>query len=260
MAVQGESAQQTQEIIRQTVAHGINYFDVSPLHGNAEELIGLALSPFRDKVFLSSNTQKRARAGAEEDLNQSLLRLQTDYLDLYQMRALTDVREVNQALGRGGAIEAFLQAKEAGKIKYFGFSAHSQEAALRALELHDFDAIMLPVNYVSWFGSNFGPEVVAQARSRDMGILAIKALARQPWPDENHQKSWPKTWYQPVTAPEEMDLALRFALSQSVTATVPPGDIRLFNRAVEIARGFTPINDRESRHLRRLSASLNSLF
>ena len=260
MVVQDKSAQQTQEIVRQTLAQGINYFDVAPSHGDAEELIGLALSPVRDKVFLACNTQKRDRAGADEELNKSLQRLRTDYLDLYQMRALMDVREVNQALGRGGAIEAFLQAKEAGKIKNVGFSAHSREAALRALELYDFDTIMFPVNYVSWFGSNFGPEVVLQARSRDMGILAIKALARQPWPDEGQRQSWPKAWYQPVTAPEEMDLALRFTLSQSVTATVPPGDIRLFSRAVEIARDFTSLNDRESRHLRRLSASLTSLF
>ncbi len=260
VVLQDESAQRTQVIVKQAIAQGIDYFDVAPSYGNAEELLGLALSPFRDKVFLACKTQKRDRQGAEEELNQSLQRLRTDYLDLYQMHALTDVREVNQALGRGGAIEAFLQAKEAGKIKHLGFSAHSREAALRAMELYDFDTILFPVNYVSWYGSNFGPEVVAQARSRNMGILAIKALARQPWPHEEHRKSWPKAWYQPITAPEEMDLAMRFTLSQPVTATVPPGDIRLFSRAVEVARSFTPLNDRESRQLQQLSASLTPLF
>ncbi len=260
VVVQNETAQETRVIVQQALAQGINYFDVAPSYGNAEELLGLALSPFRDKVFLACKTQKRDRQGAEEELNQSLQKLRTDYIDLYQMHALTDVREVNQALGRRGAIEALFQAKEEGKIKHIGFSAHSQEAALRAMELYDFDTILFPVNYVSWYGSNFGPEVVAQARSRNMGILAIKSLARQPWPHEEHRKTWPKAWYQPITAPEEMDLALRFTLSQPVTAAVPPGDIRLFRRAVEIAHSFTSLNDGENRQLQQLSASLTSLF
>jgi len=260
MVAQDESAQQTQEIVQLALSHGINYVDVAPSYGNSEELLGLALSPYREKVFLACKTQARDRQGAEEELNQSLQRLRTDFIDLYQMHALTDVREVNQALGRRGAIEAFLQAKEEGRIKYIGFSAHSQEAALRAMELYDFDTILFPVNYVCWHRSSFGPEVIAQARSRNMGILAIKSLARQPWPHEEHKMSWPKAWYQPITAPDEMNLALRFTLSQPVTATVPPGDIRLFRRALEIAHSFTPLNDRESRLLQQLSASLTPLF
>ncbi len=92
------------------------------------------------------------------------------------------------------------------------------------------------------------------------GVAAIKALARQPWPDESLKQFWPKAWYQPVSAPEEADLALRFTLSQPVTAAIPPGDIRLFRRALEIAHAFSPLNDGEMRRLRRLSEGLTPLF
>ena len=260
MVVVNETAQETQRIVQWALSQGMNYFDVAPTYGNAEELLGLALAPVREKVFLACKTQMRDRRGAEEELNRSLERLRTDHFDLYQLHALMDIGEVNQSLGRRGAIEAVVQAKEEGKIKHIGFSAHSQEAALRALDLFDFDTILFPVNYVCWYGSDFGPEVIATARSRDMGILAIKSLARQPWPEGANREVWPKAWYQPITAPGEMDLALRFTLSQPVTAAVPPGDIRLFRRAVEIAHSFTPLNDRESRLLKQKAAALVPLF
>ena len=260
MVVVNETAQETQRIVRQAMAQGVNYFDVAPTYGNAEELLGLALAPIREKVFLACKTQMRDRQGAENELNLSLERLRTDHFDLYQLHALMDVREVNQALGPRGAIRAIEQAKKEGKIKYIGFSAHSQEAALRALELYDFDTILFPVNYVCWYGSDFGPEVIRTARSRNMGILAIKSLARQPWPEGANREAWPKAWYQPITDPSEMNLALRFSLSQPTTAVVPPGDIRLFRRAVEIAHSFTPLNDREYRRLRQTAASLIPLF
>ena len=260
MVVVNGSAQDTQVIVQQALAQGINYFDVAPTYGNAEELLGLALASNRDEVFLACKTQKRDRQGAEADLNLSLGRLRTDYFDLYQLHALTEVREVNQALGRRGAIESVLQAKEEGKVKHIGFSAHSEEAALRAMELFDFDTILFPVNYVSWYGANFGPEVIKTARSRNMGILALKSLARQPWPEGANKEAWPKAWYQPITAPAEMDLALRFTLSQPVTAAVPPGDLRLFRRAIEIAHSLTSLNDREYRVLQQQAAALTPLF
>jgi len=248
------------QIVRNAIDHGVNYFDVAPTYGNAEELLGPALKPFREDVFLACKTQKRDRAGAEEELKQSLLRLKTDYIDLYQLHALKEIREVDQALGWRGAMDSLLKAKEEGKIRYIGFSAHSSEAALRAMDKFDFDTILFPINYVSFYNKNFGAEVIEKAREKKMGILAIKGLARQPWPDNAQKEHWPKAWYQPITDPEESYLAFRFTLSQQITAAVPPGDIRLFKRALEIAHSFTPINDQEKRQLMKLANSLEPLF
>jgi aryl-alcohol dehydrogenase-like predicted oxidoreductase len=246
--------------VREAISHGINYFDVAPSYGNAEVLLGPALKPYRDRVFLACKTQSRDRQGAQEELDRSLERLQTDHIDLYQFHAFTSVREVDQALGRRGALETFIQAKNEGKVRFIGFSAHSEEAALRAMERFDFDTLLFPVNFVGFLKAGFGPDVILRAQRRGMGILAIKAMARQPWPDESLRKHWPKAWYQPVTAPEEADLALRFTLSQPVSAAIPPGDIRLLRMALEIAHGFTPLHDGEMRRLRQLSAGLTPLF
>jgi predicted aldo/keto reductase-like oxidoreductase len=163
-------------------------------------------------------------------------------------------------LGGRGALDTIFKAKEEGKIRYIGFSAHSEETALRAMDNFDFDTILFPVNYVCFYKANFGPEVIQKARDKKMGILAIKGLARQPWPERAQKNQWPKAWYQPVTDPGEAYLAFRFTLSQPVTAAVPPGDIRLFQQALEIAHSFTPITDKEERQLKKLAMSLEPLF
>ncbi len=263
MAMSGEAPEMVAAVVREAIDHGINYFDVAPSYGNSEELLGPALKPYRDQVFLACKTENRDRRGVLEELDRSLIRLQTDRIDLYQFHAFTTARDVEQTLSWRGGLDAVTEAKEAGKIRFVGFSAHSEEAALRAMDLFEFDTVLFPVNFVCYFKSNFGPEVVRRARNLGLGVLAIKALARQPWPEdseESHKRSWPKCWYQPVTAPEETDLALRFTLSQPVTSAIPPGDIRLFRRALEIAHGFVPLQDGEMRRLHSLSDGLTPLF
>ncbi len=129
------------EYVKTALSHGINYWDVSPTYGNSEELLGPLLKPHRDKIFLACKTQSRERQGAQEELERSLVRLQTDRFDLYQFHAFTDIREVERTLGRGGALETVVSAKEQGKVRFVGFSAHSEQAALRAMELYDFDTV-----------------------------------------------------------------------------------------------------------------------
>jgi len=260
IVVMDETQESANRIVRTSFEQGVNYFDVAPSYGNAEEILGEALKPFREQVFLACKTQERSRRGAEEELDLSLQRLQTDHIDLYQFHGLTEIRDVNQALGRRGAIEAVIRAKEEGKIRYIGFSAHSSEAALLAMERFDFDTILFPVNYVCFFKANFGPDVIQRAQDKKMGILGLKALARQPWPSEEMKKHWPKCWYQPVLDPEEAYLALRFSLTQPVTAVIPPGDIRLFRQALEMAHSHAPLNDKEERQLRLQAESLEPLF
>ncbi len=139
-------------------------------------------------------------------------------------------------------MDTIFRAKEEGKNRYIGFSAHSAEAALRTMDNFDFDTILFPVNCVCYSKANFGPEVIRRAQEKKMGVLAIKGLARQPWPERAQRNRWPKAWYQPNTA------------------AVPPGDIRLFQQALEIAHSFTPINEKVKRQLKGLSMSLEPLF
>jgi aryl-alcohol dehydrogenase-like predicted oxidoreductase len=260
VVLMNETPQGAARIVGQAVDFGVNYFDVAPSYGNAQDLLGPALEPYRTDVFLACKTTERGASGAEAELDQSLKALRTDYLDLYQLHALTTLEDVNKALGPRGALAAFVKAKEAGKVRHLGFSAHSTGAALEAMKRFDFETILFPVNFVCWDRGDFGPEVLRVAREKGMGILAIKALARQPWPDETERQQWPKLWYQPVTDPGVADLALRFTLSRPVTAALPPGDVRLFRLAVDIAQSFTVLNEKESRDLRDLAATLKPVF
>jgi len=257
-------ADETQEtadaIVREAIEHGINYFDVAPSYGNAEDRLGPALKPFRQDVFLACKTLMRDKAGAAAELERSLGKLQTDHFDLYQLHALSETSDVETALGPNGALETFIQAKKEGKVRFIGFSAHSAEAALLAMKQYDFDTALFPVNFVCILKGNFGLQIIARAKEKGMGILALKALARQPWPDETHRQEWPKCWYQPILDAKEAALSFRFTLSQPVTAAVPPGDKRLFKKALELAHGFAPLGPEEEAAVRDLAGTLRPLF
>ena len=255
-----ETQDTADELVREAIDHGINYFDVAPSYGNAEDRMGPALAPFRKNVFLACKTLKRDKAGAVEELHRSLQKLQTDHFDLYQLHALSETSEVEQALGPSGAIETFAQARKEGKVRFLGFSAHSAEAALLAMKQFDFDTILFPVNFVCFLKGNFGPQIIALAKEKKMGVLALKALARQPWPDETQRKDWPKCWYQPILDPEEAAFSVRFTLSQPVTAAVPPGDKRLFKKALELAHGFVPLGSEDEARSQQMAAKLSPLF
>lgn len=248
------------QLVREAIDHGVNYFDVAPSYYNAQDRMGPALKPFRKNVFLACKTLMRDQKGAEGELNESLRKLETDHVDLYQMHALTKIEDVEQALGPKGAIETFLKAKKEGKIRFIGFSAHSTEAALLAMDKFDFDTVLFPVNFACVLKSEFGPRVIARAKEKKMGILALKVLARQKWPEETMRKEYPKCWYQPILDQKESELAFRFTLSQPVTAAVPPGDARLFRRALELAHEFTPLRPEDEAKLRDLAAGLNPIF
>jgi predicted aldo/keto reductase-like oxidoreductase len=246
--------------VREAIDHGINYFDVAPTYGDAQDRMGPALKPFRKNVFLACKTTQRDRQGAETELAHSLQALQTDHFDLYQLHGLSKTEEVEQAFGPDGAMEVFLKAKKEGKTRFLGFSAHSEAAALLAMDKFDFDTVLFPVNFACVLKAGFGPRVIARAKEKKMGILALKVLARQKWPEEGMRKEHPKCWYQPITDPDEGALAFKFTLSQPITAAVPPGDPRIFRRALELAHQFTPIRPEEESKLRSLAAGLNPIF
>jgi predicted aldo/keto reductase-like oxidoreductase len=238
---------------------GIIYYDVAPTYGNAEEHLGPALKPYRDKCFLACKTQERDKAGAEKELHESLKKLKTDFFDLYQLHALTTKEDVEKALGPNGAMETFLKARQEGKIRFIGFSAHSQEAALLAMDNFDFDTILFPINFVCWNQANFGPQAVKKAKEKKMGILAIKGLAFTSIP-EGAEKPYERLWYIPVEDKKVSNLALRFTLSQGITAAIPPGDPGFWDTALDTAQNFTPISTEEVAELKRISTGVASLF
>jgi aryl-alcohol dehydrogenase-like predicted oxidoreductase len=248
-------------IVAEAVDRGINYIDIAPSYGNAQDRMGPALKPYRDRVFLACKEIPRDKAGAQKELDESLRQLQTDHLDLYQLHALASVEDVHKALGPGGAIEAFVDAKKAGKVRFLGFSAHSVEAALVAMDQFDFDTVLFPINFVMYSQADFGPQIIQRAREKQMGIMAIKAMAKTVWPAaEKKHHPYDKCWYKPTALPGQAELALRWTLSQPVAAAIPPGDIEYFRLAMDVAQRFTPVNEDETKTLMAQAKGQQPLF
>jgi len=253
----------SQEFANENIAkafdNGVNYYDVAPSYGNAIDKMGPALKPYRNKCFLACKTTKRDKLGAQTELNESLQKLNTDHFDVYQIHALTSVDDVNKAFGPDGAMETFLQAKRDGKVRLIGFSAHSVDAALRAMELYDFDTVLFPFNFVCWNAGNFGPQVIEKAKQTNKGLLALKSMALTTL-KKGENKVFPNCWYRPVMDDETLSMAFRYTLSLDITAAVSPGEAQLFWKGVEIAKRFKPINETEKEKLLALAKVTEPVF
>ena len=247
------------ELVAKAYELGVNYYDVAPNYGNAQEKLGPALKPYRKNCFLACKTHERNAEGAQKTLEDSLQKLETEYFDLFQLHALSSVDQVNQAFGPGGAMETIVKAKKAGKIKHVGFSAHSVDAALLAMNNYDFDSILFPINFACWHTGDFGPQVYAEAEKRGMGILALKAMALTPL-EQGEAKFDKNVWYRPIQDEQIMKMALKFTLSKNITAAVPPGENTLFLKALEYMNEFEPISGEETNQLLALAKNTKPLF
>jgi hypothetical protein len=239
-------------IVAEAYEKGVNYYDVAPSYGDAEEKLGPALAPYRRNCFLACKTSKRDREGAEKDFQRSLELMQTDYFDLYQLHAITDVtRDVDAVFAPGGVMDFLIEERKQGRIRYLGFSAHSIEAATAA-----------PINFASYLADDFGPQILKLAEAKRAARLALKAMAKQSWPkDSPLRQEYKKCWYEPMVEPEQAALALRFTLGKSVTSAIPPGDERLFRLAVDLAlKNIQPLSGAEEKELMTLSGEVNPLF
>ncbi|MCG6915022.1 aldo/keto reductase [bacterium BMS3Abin03] len=259
IVVMDANPEQAAARVKEAIEYGVNYFDVAPSYGNAELMLGPALEPYRKNVFLACKTGERKRDGSRKELEQSLKNLRTNHFDLYQLHAVTDLKDVDTIFSNDGAMKTFLEAREEGKVRFLGFSAHSVEAALELMSRFDFDTILFPLNYATWYAGNFGPLVMERAKEKGMGILALKAMARRPW-QEGAEKTVSKTWYEPLTEPEEARKGLRFTLSHPVTAAIPPGDENLFSLALRLALDFKPLDAKEIEEIKIMGQNTEPLF
>jgi len=261
MALVGMEQSAADKIVNEAIDQGVNYFDVAPFYGDgqAEQTMGVSLAPHRNRVFLACKTLERSAKGAQKELDQSLRRLRTDHLDLYQFHAVSGTEEVKAIFAPGGAMETFLRARKQGKVRHIGFSAHSVEAALAMLDRFQFDSVLFPVNFVCYARGNFGPQVVRKAKESGVALLAIKAMAHRPW-HKREKRKYPNCWYRPIEDKELAKQALRFTLSEGATAAVAPGDERLFRMALELAHDLPPLGEEERKELLASTRGLRPLM
>ncbi|MCC2670311.1 MAG: putative oxidoreductase [Armatimonadetes bacterium] len=247
-------------LVAEAVDRGVNYFDVAPSYGNAEERLGPALEPHRGEAFLACKTQKRTRSEAAAELRDSLRRMRTDHFDLYQLHAMTTREDLEVATGPRGALEALVEARDAGLIRHIGFSAHNVDIALELMDLFDFASVLFPLNWMEYFNAGFGPQVVEKAAQKGVGRLALKAMARQKWPEGADRGPWTKCWYEPCSEPREASLAVRFTLSQPITAAITPGHPELFRLALDTVEQFQPLTEAERDELQQRAQGLQPFF
>lgn len=258
VVVMDATPKQASDRVAEAIDFGVNYFDVAPTYGDAEIKLGPALEPYRKDVFLACKTTERDKKGSRKELERSLERLKTDHLDLYQLHAVTTLEDVDTIFSPDGAMETYLEAKKEGKIRFIGFSAHSVEAAMALMDRFDFDTILFPVNFATWHAGNFGPQVLERAQKKEMGILALKAMAKRPWPEG--AKRIPKCWYEPLSNPQEAEMALRFTLSHPITAAIPPGNEDLFSMALPMGLKFKPLSSKEVLAMKEKGSAEKPIF
>jgi aryl-alcohol dehydrogenase-like predicted oxidoreductase len=239
---------------------GVNYYDVAPMYGNAEERLGPALKPYRDRVFLSCKTERRDAEGTRRELENSLRVLQTGHVDLHQLHHMTTMEEVEEVFAPGGAMEAMVAAKEAGKTRYLGFSAHGEAAALALLERFDFDTAMFPFNFNTWWNGGFGPTLHKVITDKNLGNIALKPMLH----GRGRDRKWNKAWYTPLEEIDQIGLAIRFTANLPVHTMLPPGHWELFKMALDLAQAgdgaFAPLNDAETAALREIASLARPLF
>ncbi|HZS13362.1 MAG TPA: aldo/keto reductase [Candidatus Dormibacteraeota bacterium] len=232
--------------IRFALDGGVNHVDVAPQYGMAQEQLGRTLPSFRDRVFLGCKSGERTRDGFWRELENSLRTLHVDRVDLHQFHAVCNDDDLDAILAPGGAAEALLEAREQGLTRWIGLTGHLEHVARvanRALDALDLDTIMLPVNASMMGVPEYRTELeklFATAAERDLGIMAIKAIAKGPWNDPSARRY--NTWYEPLDQRNAIQDAVNFTLSLPVTGIPTVGDLRIMPTVLEAVRAFTPLS------------------
>lgn len=243
--------------------YGINHIDTAASYGEAEKRIGPWMKHYRDRFFLATKTEERTRQAARQSLLSSLEYLQTDHIDLFQIHNLSTQEEWEIALGSGGALEAFVEAREGGLVRFIGVTGHGTEIARlhkSALERFDFDSVLLPYNYPMMQNPKYAAdamELFKVCAERNVAIQTIKSITRSPWGDHPQTRS---TWYHPLEDQADIDLAVHWVLGEPAVFLNSVADIHLLPRVLDAAQRFErrPAED-EMKHL-AAKASMAPLF
>jgi aryl-alcohol dehydrogenase-like predicted oxidoreductase len=233
-----EEADKTLELL---LEYGINHIDTAASYGDAELRIGPWMAKHRQDFFLATKTEKRTYEAAKEELHRSLERLRVQYVDLWQMHFLIEDYEWQTAMGPGGALEAFIEAKEQGLARYLGVTGHEvrvTEFHQRSLERYDFDAVLLPYSPVLMENPVYAQgfeTLMSTCRERNVAVQTIKSLARGPWKEKQKTRA---TWYEPFEEQAQIDAVVHWVLSRPGIFLNTVGDIYLLPKVLSAVERF----------------------
>jgi aryl-alcohol dehydrogenase-like predicted oxidoreductase len=236
--------------IRFALEAGINHFDTSDDYGDSERQLGRWMPRIRDRVFLATKTSERAAPAAAATIERSLERLNVDRVDLMQLHGICDMEELDEVTRSGGALDAIVAARDEGLVGGIGITGHgvySTATHLEALRRFPFDTVLTPYSYRLWREPEFRTafeRLADEARSRDVGIMLIKHVARNLW--RNGEEKRFSTWYEPLDEQAHIDAAVAFALArEDATGLCTASDVSLVPRMVEAERKRRSISDDE---------------
>jgi aryl-alcohol dehydrogenase-like predicted oxidoreductase len=220
--------------------HGVNHIDVAASYGDAELRIATWLK--EHEFFLATKTGERTYAGAREEIRRSLDRLGVDHVDSIQLHNLVDVIEWDIALSPGGALEACLEAREEGLVRFIGVTGHGLSVPKmhqRSLARFDFDSVLCPYNFVQMQDERYAQtfnELAALCEERNVALQTIKALARAPW--EGRDKT-AATWYEPLSDQADIDKAVHWVLGNPQVFLLTTGDVDVLPRLLDAVSRFS---------------------
>lgn len=262
-ALSGSSQEEADRAMEQIIEAGVNHIDVARSYGEAELRIGPWMPRERGRFFLGSKTTERTREGAWKELQETLQRLQTERLDLYQCHAVTTMEELDKVTMKGGALETLVQARDEGLTKYLGITGHGVDAPkiyLEALRRFDFDSVLFPLNFVQMRNPEyrkFAEELIAVCKAKDVGTMIIKHVTKGPWGNKSHTAT---TWYEPFDKMDEIQKGVNFALSYEVTGICTPGDTRILPLVLKACENFTRLNTDELEEMIKSGEQYEPLF
>jgi aryl-alcohol dehydrogenase-like predicted oxidoreductase len=252
-----DEADQTLEVL---LRYGVNHIDVAASYGEAELRVAPWLRQHPGRFFLATKTGGRTYDEAKRDIHRSLERLGVPRVDLIQLHNLADPIEWDVALSPNGALDACIEAREQGLVRFIGVTGHGSQIAathLRSLERFDFDTVMLPYNYLMMQDAHYAAmfsRVVARCDERNVAVQTIKSIARRPWWGRDHTCA---TWYEPLVEQNDIDAAVQWVLARPGVFLATAGDIHLVPKMLDAASRFEATPSDEA--LRKLTARLEAV-
>ena len=243
--------------------YGVNHIDTAASYGDAELRIGPWMAHHRKDFFLATKTGERTYEAAKEEIHRSLERMRIDSFDLIQLHNLVHPDEWDTALGPGGALEAAIEAREQGLLRFIGVTGHGLNIPamhLRSIEAFGFDSVLLPYNYPLNLNETYMADfdaLLAKCEEREIAVQCIKSVTRGPW---GPQDKWASTWYQPLRDQEDLDRAVHWVMGRPGVFLNTPGDIHVLPKVLEAAGRYASRPSDEEMKTMVKEEKMTSLF
>ncbi len=246
-ALGGMRQEKADSVLAMVKDSGINHIDVAASYGDAELRLAPFLQDYRDAFFLATKTGDRDYDGAKASIEKSLQRMQVEQLDLIQFHNLARDHEWETAMGPGGALEAAIEAREQGLVRFIGVTGHGTRIAemhLKSLSSFDFASVLLPYSFSSMQDDRYAEEferLYALCMDKGVAMQTIKAIARRRWREDDPAPHF--SWYEPIREEDALTHAVHWVLNRPGVFLNSSSDATLLPMIIEAANSFTPSDE-----------------